>query len=729
MEGSDGKEVADEGHPEAVIARGASSVSSLTTVLAEIDPSLACWAPQLVAYGAWSAEDLRYLDESDAEILGMPRLQIRKLIHKVHQAPLGEKSDNKQGGRVGVDISARNTEKDRKGTNLSVQEVVEGWTDSSSFYDEIRKPDGTLREMYAELKPIADDIERKQPERVSEFVEQSLKDFKGDNKLYHIPRMLSQEESNVIYNGVVQRAKAIQAFLVDHYSQGKRSKYLTDRVIPKPVIKALLKRNDERLLARGIDRKFSAMKEAWGFWYGPDIIRGPRGDFFVCEDNLGYVGGMGDLVVAQRSLLKAFPEYKPCIDAKAGSPMKFYEDMVRDHRAAVRAGEKIVLLHYPRHMWPDKEEGRVIRLFRKLGVETVEIPVPGRKRKGKYVLEVKNGDGLYLVRRPKSPRKSQGGSGRRGRSKSPGRKHDDTTARVGLIIIDAEIYDVDPKNTTTRRKSILDEARYWTSFYAEESEKLQKMFAERKEEGRHGKRISRKIERLKNDKREIDALLAAYQESRRPRELAKIRQYLKRNRRDDFMDLLNQGLPGVLDLYFQGQVKMINGPGFDFLGDKQFCMYVDRLVEYYLKEEPILKSIPTLSFAEHCVDELLRAVFDNPDMQKSVVIKRVDGRGGDSVWVGPMIPRDQFRKVRDMIQSEPAAFLVQKYIALSQVDGQLTDLRNLACVRRDSLVVSRTLWSRGVPSKDSNGKVNISDCGFEFAVCIATSPSKGSSEN
>ena len=44
----------------------------------------------------------------------------------------------------------------------------------------------------------------------------------------------------------------------------------------------------------------------WNIWYGPDIIRGPSEeghDFYVVEDNLGYVGGFGDLPLARAALL------------------------------------------------------------------------------------------------------------------------------------------------------------------------------------------------------------------------------------------------------------------------------------------------------------------------------------------------------------------------------------------------------------------------------------------
>jgi uncharacterized circularly permuted ATP-grasp superfamily protein len=57
------------------------------------------------------------------------------------------------------------------------------------------------------------------------------------------------------------------------------------------------------------------------------------------------------------------------------------------------------------------------------------------------------------------------------------------------------------------------------------------------------------------------------------------------------------------------------------------------------------------------------------------VIKKVDGRGGDSVWVGPKIPRQEFLSVKPMILAEPQAYIVQEYIPLSVLDGQLVDLR------------------------------------------------------
>ena len=70
-------------------------------------------------------------------------------------------------------------------------------------------------------------------------------------------------------------------------------------------------------------------RKGFGFWYGPDLVRGPTGAFYVCEDNLGYVGGFGDLEVARSCLLDqkvGWPEFKPFIRTQP-VPGQFYDKL------------------------------------------------------------------------------------------------------------------------------------------------------------------------------------------------------------------------------------------------------------------------------------------------------------------------------------------------------------------------------------------------------------------
>ena len=61
-----------------------------------------------------------------------------------------------------------------------------------------------------------------------------------------------------------------------------------------------------------------------------------------------------------------------------------------------------------------------------------------------------------------------------------------------------------------------------------------------------------------------------------------------------------------------------NFPGFDFMGDKLFCTYVDKLISFYLKQEPILSSIPTFSLGEGDTEAMVEAIFHHPDVQDRV---------------------------------------------------------------------------------------------------------------
>lgn len=207
-----------------------------------------------------------------------------------------------------------------------------------------------------------------------------------------------------------------------------------------------------------------------------------------------------------------------------------------------------------------------------------------------------------------------------------------------------------------------------------------------------------------------------------PQELYRL---LRQHDKEEWENMINgkRGVPGLLEAYYAGGVKIANGPGFELIGDKELCAYIDKFIRHYLDEEPILRTIPTRSFAND--EGLIRNVFDNPHTQGNVVVKRVDGRGGDAVWVGAKLSRADFTAARPLVVAEPEAFIVQKYTALSQVDGQLVDLRGLSFICSSDVDdlsggpgagVSPVLWGRGIPAEGSNGKVNISDSGFEFAI-------------
>eukprot|EP00011_Vannellida_sp_DIVA3-517-6-12_P007134 CAMPEP_0114625128 /NCGR_PEP_ID=MMETSP0168-20121206/11114_1 /TAXON_ID=95228 ORGANISM="Vannella sp., Strain DIVA3 517/6/12" /NCGR_SAMPLE_ID=MMETSP0168 /ASSEMBLY_ACC=CAM_ASM_000044 /LENGTH=707 /DNA_ID=CAMNT_0001836407 /DNA_START=22 /DNA_END=2143 /DNA_ORIENTATION=+ len=583
------------------------------------------------------------------------------------------------------------------------------------YFDELYKSNGKPRGAYAGVLHVLKRLEGSAPERIDAFPAQSLKDFEKDNSLYHLPRMLTPKQHQRLYRGVRQRGRALQQFVCDFYSSER--KFMKAKIIPGKLLKEIIRRN----LDMGMMKVFQT--DSWSFWYGPDIIRGPDGSFYCCEDNAGYCGGFGDLVIARKSLLTQFPEYGPEIVQEAQNPMTFYRQLSKHYHSFVKKGEKVVLLHYPMWMTADNEERRVVKLFRKVGIDSVVIPVgssekkKNKKKKKPRPQLVVTDSGVELV------------------SHGPGGEQ---RTAVGMVVIDAEPFDVDPRNSSVRRKLLLDEARYWLEDFAEELAKA--------------KAGSKKAAKLQEKHDALAALLAPSAEDGKPN-YGKITRFLRQHQKKDFKEVLEQGVPGLLEAYFAGKVHVTNGPGFDFMQDKLFCTYVDELIRFYLGEEPIIKAIPTRSFARSVKDlrkarrANKRALYDSPDpdtdtdddeerldralwtaifeeaaVQDKVVVKRVDGRGGDAVWVGPKISRTDFLAAKPLVEAEPGAFIVQQYIPLSQVDGQLVDLRCLANVSAKEVIVSDVFWGRGVPADGSNGKVNISDRGFEFCICTAVPP-------
>lgn len=169
----------------------------------------------------------------------------------------------------------------------SPNETIAQWKEEvEDHYDEIFDTNNKLRDAYHEIYPIIQKIEANEPERIDAYEKQSLKDFMKDNKLYHIPRMLTQSEHQKITSGVFQRAKAIQSFLQDYLTNGLNASCFTNDIIPQNTFKQILLRNHEQDFVS----KFNVnLANNWGFWYGPDLIRGPTGEMYVCEDNIGFV--------------------------------------------------------------------------------------------------------------------------------------------------------------------------------------------------------------------------------------------------------------------------------------------------------------------------------------------------------------------------------------------------------------------------------------------------------
>ncbi len=486
-----------------------------------------------------------------------------------------------------------------------------------------------------------------------EFRKATLQDFQKDNPLGALPRLLTEEEYDELQKGVDQRGRALVKFLQDHYS-GKKT--YQDKIIPKEVLDRIIRRSGEEGFAGVVD------PERIAFPYGPDIIRDAEGTWRVLEDNPGFIGGMGDLKMARESLLNRMPIYKSLIDA-VDKPEDYYKEMGRRYKAKPGKGRAVVYMIPP---YADNEDSRLKKLYRDQGLQIVTPHSKAKlvtTEKGLYVEELKAGK---IVR-----------------------------YRVGYLVLNGEHAWVDVNHPATKLRDMYSDLQYW-------------VYTEKPQDPKARARMKPLLDRY-YAKGEIDE-----SEYRKVMKESGIMSYL------DYPDRKAQRLDGLIDLYSKGLLDMNYTPGIDFIGDKEFTQYVEDIVRFYLDEEPILKNVPTQDFANvkngrAVLDEvLLKRVLKN---KNGYVIKQVDGRGGEGIWVGSKQTPAQWKKATEVVKASPMKYQVQEFKHLSLLGEMIVDIRMIAAVGPQGIYVSPTPWGRGLPLS-GNGKVNISDEGLEIAVAV-----------
>ncbi len=523
----------------------------------------------------------------------------------------------------------------------------------AQFYSETHDEDGRLRPQYEGVWQHYQSLSEKEK---SDFIANSKLDFKNDNALAPLPRLLTEEESLVLKTGVEQRSKALVAFLKDHYS-GKKS-YLND-VIPKEVIDRIIRRSGEEGFEGLVD------PDRIAFPYGPDIIRDKQGVWRVLEDNPGFIGGIGDLRVARETFLKRIPEYKNLLDLK-DKPDDYYKEIGKRYKASPGKGRAVVYMIPP---YADNEDLRLKKLYAEQGLQIV-TPYSAAKLvttdKGLYVEEKK---GATISR-----------------------------YRVGYLVLNGEHAWVDTDHPATRMRGMYEDINYW-------------LFTEKPQKLSVRKKLKVLLEEFeKTGTIDEEKYFATFKDGN-------ITPYMR------YQDRYAQRLKGFVDLWSKGAFEMNYTPGVDFIGDKEFTQYVEKLVRFYLGEEPILKNVPTYDFAIMRGGRLVldQKLFNKVAADKAnYVIKQVDGRGGEGIWVGSKLSETEWKKGLAAVKAHPQKFQVQEYKHLSVMGDLIVDLRMISVVDAKGTYVSPTPWGRGLPLK-GNGKVNLSDEGLEVAIAVVKS--------
>jgi uncharacterized circularly permuted ATP-grasp superfamily protein len=120
-----------------------------------------------------------------------------------------------------------------------------------------------------------------------------------------------------------------------------------------------------------------------------------------------------------------------------------------------------------------------------------------------------------------------------------------------------------------------------------------------------------------------------------------------------------------------GTVGVINGFGTGVADDKLAHAYVETMVEYYLGEQPLLPSVPTLDLG---VPAVLEQALDTLE---DLVVKPRNGHGGHGVVICAQAGPHELDSLRGGLRAAPGEFIAQPRVALSThstvVDGRLEE--------------------------------------------------------
>jgi uncharacterized circularly permuted ATP-grasp superfamily protein len=151
---------------------------------------------------------------------------------------------------------------------------------------------------------------------------------------------------------------------------------------------------------------------------------------------------------------------------------------------------------------------------------------------------------------------------------------------------------------------------------------------------------------------------------------------------DDFLDPLcfrrdsQLGVAGLMGAYRTGRVGLVNAVGTGVVDDKAIYPFVPDMIQYYLREKPILPNVETFrpTIAAH-----KSHILANLD---KFVVKAVDASGGYGMLIGPASTAAQRDEFKRKIEDNPRGYIAQPTITLSQsptivADGEAIEGRHI----------------------------------------------------
>ena len=148
---------------------------------------------------------------------------------------------------------------------------------------------------------------------------------------------------------------------------------------------------------------------------------------------------------------------------------------------------------------------------------------------------------------------------------------------------------------------------------------------------------------------------------------------------EDFLDPLTfrrtslLGVPGLMNVYREGNVAIANAPGAGVADDKAVYAYMPALIKYYLGQDPLLGQVPTYVGLRKDDFAFMR------DNLASLVVKTTGDSGGYNMLMGPFATRKEIEAYGAQMRKAPGNYVAQPLIELSShptwVDGKFEPRR------------------------------------------------------
>lgn len=122
------------------------------------------------------------------------------------------------------------------------------------------------------------------------------------------------------------------------------------------------------------------------------------------------------------------------------------------------------------------------------------------------------------------------------------------------------------------------------------------------------------------------------------------------------------GVPNLVQAYRKGNVALVNALGNGVADDKGIYYFVPKMIDYYLREEPVLRNAPT--YLPYYKEDYEYVLANLPKL----VIKEVSEAGGYGVVFGRDLSPEKLAELKQMIVDEPRRWIAQEVIDFKDLE-------------------------------------------------------------